>query len=78
MEKWGPAFRLIGVGFFIGACIVAGVLVGLWLDRRFDTLPIFVLVGLVVGLIAASWGVYQMLLPLLKESGTKNNKKERR
>jgi ATP synthase protein I len=78
MDKWGPAFRLIGVGFFIGACILGGVLVGLWLDNIFNTLPILVIVGLVLGLIAASWGVYQMLLPLLKESGDKNNKRERR
>jgi F0F1-type ATP synthase assembly protein I len=73
MEKWGPAARLIGVGFYIGVCLTGGALSGRWLDRRFDTQPIFMLTGLIVGLIFAAWGVYQMLLPLLKE-----NKKERR
>jgi ATP synthase protein I len=74
MDKWGPAIRLIGVGFYISACIVAGVLGGLWLDGKFETKPIFLLVGLIIGLIAAFWGVYQMLLPILNDS----NKRERR
>ena len=65
MGKWGQAFRLIGVGFFIGICIIAGMLFGLWLDTRFDTRPIFIILGLIVGLILAFWGVYQMLIPFL-------------
>ncbi len=65
MEKWKLAFRLVGVGFYIGICIVGGVLGGLWLDNRFNTRPIFMLVGLILGLIIAFWGVYQMLLPLM-------------
>jgi len=74
MEKRGPAIRLIGVGFYIGTCIVGGVFLGLWIDRRFNTQPIFLLVCLILGLVAAFWGVYQMLLPLL--SG--NDKRGRR
>ncbi len=73
MDKWGPAARLIGVGFYIGVCLVGGAVAGVWLDRKFNTQPIFMLSGLLVGLILAAWGVYQMLLPMLK-----NNKKERR
>ena len=71
MDKWGPAIRLIGVGFYIGFCIVAGIVVGLWIDGKFDTRPIFTIVGLMLGLISAFWGVYRMLLPLL------NNKDKR-
>jgi F0F1-type ATP synthase assembly protein I len=56
MEKWGPAARLIGVGFYIGICIVGGVMGGLWLDNKFDTRPIFVLIGLILGLILAFGG----------------------
>jgi ATP synthase protein I len=81
MEKWGTAARLIGVGFYISACIVGGVLGGLWLDRKLDSEPVFVLLGLVLGLVAAFWGVYQMLIPFMKEykSDKKpDNKRERR
>ena len=75
MDKWGPATRLIGVGFYISACIVGGVLGGLWLDRKFNTQPIFLLAGLILGLVAAFWGVYQILLPILNGN---DNKRERR
>ena len=70
MNRWGAAIRLIGVGFYIGGCIVLGVFVGLWLDNKLNTRPIFVIVGLLFGLFLAFYGVYQMLLPLL------NNKKK--
>jgi ATP synthase protein I len=72
MYNWGPVVRLAGVGFYIGFCIIGGVFGGLWLDGKFDTQPIFMLVGLILGLVLAFWGVYQMLIPLL------NNKRERR
>jgi len=55
------------------ACILGGILGGLWLDKKFNTEPIFLLVGLVLGLVVASWGVYQMLIPLIND-----NKKDRR
>jgi F0F1-type ATP synthase assembly protein I len=64
------ALRLIGVGFFIGSSIVLGVVVGLWLDGRFDTSPVLVIVGLLLGIVVAFYGVYRMLLPLI---GSKRN-----
>jgi ATP synthase protein I len=70
MEKWGQAIRLLGVGFYIVACILGGVLLGLWLDGKFNTAPILLLIGLVLGLVAAFWGVYQMLLPFIKDNKT--------
>ena len=72
MQKWELAMRLVGVGFYIAFCIIAGVLAGLWLDHRFNTQPIFMLIGLTLGLILAFWGVYQLLRPIL------NDKQERR
>jgi len=65
MSKWGAALRLVGVGFYIGGCIVLGVLVGLWLDSKLNTQPILVIVGLIFGLVLAFYGVYQLLLPLI-------------
>lgn len=65
MSRWVAALRLVGVGFFIGGSILGGVVVGLWLDRQFNTEPILVIVGLLLGITVAFYGVYQMLLPLL-------------
>jgi ATP synthase protein I len=72
MYNWGPVIRLVGVGFYIAFCIIGGILGGLWLDTKFNTQPIFTLIGLILGLVLAAWGVYRMLLPLIY------NKKERK
>ncbi|MBI4285433.1 MAG: AtpZ/AtpI family protein [Chloroflexi bacterium] len=64
MSKWQMALRLTGIGFFIGGSIVGGVLGGLWLDSQLNT-RLFWLLGLVLGLGMAGWGVYRMLLPLV-------------
>ena len=67
------AFRLTGVGFFIGGSISLGVFAGLWLDSKFHTEPILVIVGLILGLIVAFYGVYRMLLPLMRSKRDKEN-----
>lgn len=67
MSRWVAALRLVGVGFFIGGSIIGGVLAGLWLDRQFNTEPILVIAGLLLGITVAFYGVYEMLLPLLGE-----------
>ena len=65
MSRWGAALRLIGVGFFIGGSILLGVMAGRWLDSRLNTEPILVIVGLILGITVAFYGVYRMLLPFI-------------
>ena len=65
MSRWVAALRLIGVGFFIGGSILLGVGAGLWLDSRLNTSPILVIVGLILGIVVAFYGVYRMLLPFI-------------
>ena len=73
MRRWEAAFRFIGVGWFVGISILGGVLGGLWLDNKFGTKPILVIVGLILGLIVAFYGVYRMLLPLIRNKQDKGN-----
>ena len=70
MSRWQATIRLVGVGFFIAGSIVLGAVAGLWLDTRLNTKPLLVIMGLILGIIVAFYGVYQMLLPLL----TKRNR----
>ncbi len=63
--------RLIGVGWYIGGCIVLGVVGGLWLDSKFNTEPILVIVGLILGVIVAFYGVYRMILPNISKKRNK-------
>ena len=66
MSRWTAALRLVGVGFFIGSSIVLGVAAGLWLDDRLNTSPTLGIVGLFLGILVAFYGVYRMLIPLMK------------
>jgi len=77
MEKWGPAVRLIGAAFYIGLCIFLGIWGGFWLDNKMDTQPIFILGGFILGLIVAFWGVYRMVIPLIKENPKKDKRGRR-
>ncbi len=70
MSRWIAALRLTGVGFFIGGCIVGGTLAGWWLGGN---KPLFMIVGLFIGLVVAAYGVYRMLLPLLGNKRGKEN-----
>ena len=63
MNRLVAALRLIGVGWYVGGCIVMGVLGGLWLDDKFNTRPFLVIGGLILGIIVAFYGVYRMILP---------------
>lgn len=67
MSRWAASLRLIGVGWFIAISILLGILGGLWLDNRFATKPLFVIIGLILGITVAFYGVYQMLLPLIRD-----------
>lgn len=67
MERWQAALRFIGVGWFVGTCIVLGVWGGVWLDGRLGTKPVLAIVGLIVGVIVAFYGVYRMILPAINK-----------
>jgi F0F1-type ATP synthase assembly protein I len=64
--------RLIGLGWYVGVCIFLGVWGGLWLDTRLGTRPLLIIVGLLVGLFVAFYGVYRMILPNIEKKH--NNK----
>jgi ATP synthase protein I len=71
MKRWEAALRLVGVGWFIGLCLVLGVAGGLWLDSKFKTTPILAIVGLILGVVIAIYGVYRMIQPNLNKKQDK-------
>ena len=73
MSRWVAASRLVGVGFFIGGSILLGIVAGHWLDTKLNIEPIGVIVGLILGLVIAFYGVYQMLLPLMRTKQDREN-----
>ena len=73
MHRWHTAIKFIGVGWYIAFSIAGGTLGGLWLDNKLDTKPIFIIAGLFIGMIVAFYGVYRMIIPLMKNNTDKEN-----
>ncbi|MEE8386789.1 MAG: AtpZ/AtpI family protein [Dehalococcoidia bacterium] len=69
MTRLPPTIRLTGLGFYIAACIVGGVVGGLQLDRLLDTGRLFAMLGLFVGLAVAISGGYLLLMEVLNKRG---------
>ena len=74
MSRWGTALKVVGVGWYIGFCIVLGVWGGLQLDSKLNTQPILLIVGLFLGITIAFYGVYRMILPNINKKGNKGEK----
>ena len=68
---WATALKLTGLGWYVAACIVIGVAGGVFLDKTLGTLPLLTIGGTVLGSVAAFWGVYKMVLPILYGSASK-------
>lgn len=73
MRRRLAALGLLGVGFYISGVIILGVLAGRWLDDKLGSEPFWLVVGLVLGLAGAFYGVYAMLRPFF---GDRRNGRE--
>jgi F0F1-type ATP synthase assembly protein I len=60
-RAWGYFALFSEIGLVLLVTVLAGVLGGYWVDQRLRTLPIFVLVGLFVGLGAGARAVHQLI-----------------
>jgi membrane protein DedA with SNARE-associated domain len=76
MDRFQAALRLIGLGWFVGICIVLGILGGRWLDQHVLNfrVPVMTIVGLILGVAVAFYGVYRMILPNINRKQNKGNK----
>lgn len=75
-SPWMDVAKFLGFGWYVAVSILLGTWVGVWLDRKLDTVPWLTLIGLFVGLVVALWGVYKMFAPLIKGNGRDEGKKK--
>ncbi len=72
-DGFALALRLMGLGGYIAASIVLGILGGLWLDGRLGTGRLFTVLGIFLGIAVAFYGVYRMVAPLMKADNDDGN-----
>ena len=69
---------LMGMGFYIAIAIILGIWGGHWLDVKFNTSPLLLIIGLFFGIAVAALGVYNMIKPFMEEAKkADNNKKDK-
>lgn len=69
MDRRLLALRLLGLGWYVAICVVVGAVGGVWLDRLTGLTPLFTLLGVLIGTVAAFYGLYKMVLPLFSGDG---------
>ncbi len=83
MQRLTPAIQLLGLGSYVAVCIAGGTIGGYFLDGALGTGRILTLSGLALGLVAAFYGGYRMLMDTIADINrwqareTKRNKDTR-
>ena len=65
MSRLPPAMRLLGLGWYVAFCIVMWTVGGVLIDDAANTRPLFTMLGLFLGLLAALLGGYLLLMEAL-------------
>jgi F0F1-type ATP synthase assembly protein I len=73
MDRRLLALRLLGLGWYVAACVVVGAVGGVWVDRLSGLTPLFTLLGVLIGTVAAFYGLYKMVLPLFNNASSSGN-----
>jgi len=74
---WLPMLSLMGMGFYIAIAIILGIWGGHWLDGKMNTSPLWLIIGLILGIAVAALGVYNMIKPFMEEAKKTDNKKNK-
>ena len=67
MQRLTPAVQLLGLGSYLATCIAGGTVGGYFLDQALGTGKVLTIGGLTLGLVAAFYGGYRMLMQTIAE-----------
>jgi len=67
VQRLTPAVQLLGLGSYVATCIAGGTVGGYFLDKALDTGKLLTVAGLALGLIAAFYGGYRMLMDTIAD-----------
>ena len=74
LDRVRSALRYIGLGWYVAICLVAGLVLGLWADGWLGTRPLFMLVGLFLGIAGAFLGLIRVISRVVKGDNSDGGK----
>ena len=78
-REWAkPLWLILNVGWYVALSLIIPTAIGYWLDHpeRFDTHPLYTLVGFGIGTVIAFYGLYRMLRRFYTEQRGREKDKE--
>ena len=62
MKKWEALSEGLQLSWVLLFSLLIPLLAGIWLDKKLGTAPLFILIGMVLGILAATVGVARMVM----------------
>jgi F0F1-type ATP synthase assembly protein I len=62
MKKWEALSEGLQLSWVLLFSLLIPLLVGIWLDKKLDTTPLFILIGMALGILAATVGVARLVM----------------
>lgn len=62
MNGWSAWSQAMQLSWTLLFSLLVPLLVGIWLDKRYNTVPLFILIGTVLGILAATVGVARIAI----------------
>ena len=62
MKKWEALSEGMQLSWVLLFSLLIPLLVGIWLDKKLNTAPLFILIGVALGILAATVGVARMVM----------------
>lgn len=76
MNKREALSLALGLGWTTAFSLMIPLLAGIWLDKKLGTTPLFILIGTVLGILAATVGVARMALRTFSQAAGKDLDRE--
>ena len=70
-SRLAAAMSLLGIGWYFAVAVIGGIVGGVLLDGWLGTRPLFILLGLLLGLAAAFYGAYRALMQVIATGNQK-------
>lgn len=67
LKKYPYLAQALQLGWVVAFSLLGPLCLGIWLDKRFGTAPLFILLSMVLGTLAATVGVARMVTRMFRE-----------